>query len=204
MLYSATWTTRKKPSEISSSCRNETAIQSDGPSHSLGSFTASKQAQRSKSITEKKLARASTAGVLRPSRHRSQTSIFSSRALLTQNRQRHRMANGRGDIPRPSSPPCVDGSTRETSSIEGVFCYAPPLAIIRINGYDRAMTTKEAQQSMLALKKLRTLLSQGRISYEAAQEFAAPHLKTWNTYAKAKARKAGLSCPTLSFFSFFR
>lgn len=84
------------------------------------------------------------------------------------------------------------------------FSVISPLAIIRSNGYNRGMNIKEAQQSMLALKKLRTLLAQGRISYDAAQEFAAPHLKTWNTYAKAKARKAGLSCPPLSFFSFFR
>lgn len=65
-------------------------------------------------------------------------------------------------------------------------------------------TQKDAARSMEALAKLRTLLAQGRISYDAAQEFAAPHLKTWNAYSKTKARAAGLSSPALSFFSFFR
>lgn len=67
-----------------------------------------------------------------------------------------------------------------------------------------APTKAEAKRSMEALQKLKFLLKQDRISYDAASEFAQPHLATWNAYTKATARKMGGRISTLSFGSFVR
>lgn len=65
-------------------------------------------------------------------------------------------------------------------------------------------TTEEAKRSMEALKKLRFLLKQDRISYDNAAHFAKEHLDIWNRYANARARKLGGRITTLSWGSFVR
>lgn len=71
-------------------------------------------------------------------------------------------------------------------------------------GKGKTPTKAEAKRSMEALQKLKFLLKQDRISYDAAREFAEPHLKTWNAYSQSAARKMGGRISTLSFGSFVR
>ena len=57
---------------------------------------------------------------------------------------------------------------------------------------------------MEALKKLKFLLKQDRISYDNAAHFAKEHLEIWNRYALAYARKHGGRQMKLSWGSFVR
>lgn len=66
------------------------------------------------------------------------------------------------------------------------------------------ITIAEARRSIEALTKLRMLVKLGRISTEAAKEFAQPHVKTWDTYNKSAARKAGVPARSFSFVGFLR
>lgn len=65
-------------------------------------------------------------------------------------------------------------------------------------------TKEEAKRSMEALKKLRFLLKQDRISYDNAAHFAQEHLDVWNRYAASQARKLGGRITKTSWGSFVR
>lgn len=47
-------------------------------------------------------------------------------------------------------------------------------------------TAEQAEHAIIALKKIRFLLQSGKISYDAAKEFAAEHIVTFNSYSDKK------------------
>lgn len=65
-------------------------------------------------------------------------------------------------------------------------------------------TLEEAKRSMEALKKLKFLLKQDRISYDNAAHFAKEHIDIWNRYSQARARKLGGRISKISWGSFVR
>ena len=65
-------------------------------------------------------------------------------------------------------------------------------------------TKAETKHAMEALQKLKALVRQGKISVDAAREFAQPHIKTWDAYNRAAARKSGVPFKKFSFGGFLR
>lgn len=65
-------------------------------------------------------------------------------------------------------------------------------------------TTAQAKRAIDALKKLKMLLAQGRISRDHVEEFAKPFINTWDSYNKAESKKAGVPFRKFSLSGFLR